>query len=422
MKKQKWSIGLLLSIIFIDYVGVGIVFVMAPQIFLTHSSVVSTTHTGLFQLKFLFCLFLGAYPLGQYFGAPFFGKKSDQYGRKKVLLFTLACTFLGYAILTLGLFSRSTILLIFGRLLSGLSAGNVAVAQAGIIDASTADNKAKNMSFIQSAIGLAWIVGTPMGGILYARFSGYLLKYTAPLLLAQCLLVLAFLGIFFFFTDISKSNNVSIPDSEPEIAQINSEKISPRVKSLLLVWFIFIFAQWVFEALMPGYFVEKFSFSGDHIGLILGSMGLVYVLSQLLIVKQLANKVNQLNFIAVSLFLTAFAVFAFYSSHTNGQLALVLFVYVLSMAFVLSYYFTLVSNEVPASQQGQIMGKLSSLQAVAAIIAMFVGGGMNIFNENFPIITSFFAFMLSAALFLFILHRHSIKWSSKKIIEAACEK
>jgi len=107
---------------------------------------------------------MGLYPLFQLVGSPWLGRLSDSYGRKPLLLLSLAGVLAGYALMALGIAWRSMSLLLLGRALAGLFSGNVAIVQAMAADLSTTQTKASNFAKISMGINLGWVVGPMLGG------------------------------------------------------------------------------------------------------------------------------------------------------------------------------------------------------------------------------------------------------------------
>lgn len=107
---------------------------------------------------------MGLYPLFQLVGSPWLGRLSDRYGRKPLLLLSLAGVLAGYALMALGIAWRSMSLLLLGRALAGLFSGNVAIVQAMAADLSTTQTKASNFAKISMGINLGWVVGPMLGG------------------------------------------------------------------------------------------------------------------------------------------------------------------------------------------------------------------------------------------------------------------
>lgn len=108
-----------------------------------------------------FCMAL--YVIGMFFSTPLLGRLSDYYGRKPVLMISMAGSVLGYIILG---FADTVWMIALSRLVSGLMAGNVAAAQAYVTDISTPENRAKGMGLIGAALGLGFIIGPLLGSFL----------------------------------------------------------------------------------------------------------------------------------------------------------------------------------------------------------------------------------------------------------------
>ena len=95
--------------------------------------------------------------------APILGRLSDKHGRRPVLLVSIIGTGIGFLILGLA----TTLWMLFvGRILDGITGGNISTAQAYIADITTKEDRAKGMGLIGAAFGLGFVFGPAIGGIL----------------------------------------------------------------------------------------------------------------------------------------------------------------------------------------------------------------------------------------------------------------
>ena len=150
--KQKSPLVPLFSVVFVDMLGFGLILPLLPYI---------AANWG--ARPAIIGLIGAAYPLGQFFGAPLVGLFSDRFGRKPLLLFSIAGTFV--SLLMLG-FAHSIAIIMISRFLDGLTGGNITVAQAYIADVTDEKNRAKGMGMIGAAFGLGFILGPASGGFL----------------------------------------------------------------------------------------------------------------------------------------------------------------------------------------------------------------------------------------------------------------
>jgi MFS family permease len=94
---------------------------------------------------------------------PVIGKLSDQYGRKPLLMYSQAGTCAGFLVLA---FSSSLWMVFIGRILPGISAGNLSIAQAYISDHTKPEDRAKAFGIIGIAFGVGFMAGPALGGVL----------------------------------------------------------------------------------------------------------------------------------------------------------------------------------------------------------------------------------------------------------------
>src|SRR2546421_6465331 len=140
--------------VFIDLIGFGIVIPVLP--YYAEGTKFGATPS---QVGLLFA----SYSVMQLVFAPILGRLSDRYGRRPILLISLLGTCVGFLILG---FATTLWMLFVGRIIDGISGGNISTAQAYIADITTPENRAKGMGMIGAAFGLGFTLGPAIGGIL----------------------------------------------------------------------------------------------------------------------------------------------------------------------------------------------------------------------------------------------------------------
>ena len=118
--------------------------------------------------------------------SPILGRLSDKHGRRPVLLLSIIVTGIGFLILG---FATTLWMLFVGRILDGITGGNISTAQAYIADITTAENRAKGMGLIGAAFGLGFVFGPAIGGILSRWGVGVPFLFAAGLCFANAILL-----------------------------------------------------------------------------------------------------------------------------------------------------------------------------------------------------------------------------------------
>src|ERR687883_763697 len=141
--------------VFIDLVGFGIVIPVLP--FYVEGGNFPGATTRMVGLLF------ASYSVMQLIFTPILGRLSDKYGRRPILLLSLLGTSLGFFILG---FATTLWMLFVGRIIDGITGGNISTAQAYIADVTTKENRAKGMGLIGAAFGLGFTFGPAIGRVL----------------------------------------------------------------------------------------------------------------------------------------------------------------------------------------------------------------------------------------------------------------
>src|SRR5258708_51126 len=140
--------------VFIDLVGFGIVIPVLPY-YTEGTSFNGTPRTV--------GLLFASYSIMQLIFSPILGSLSDKYGRRPILLISIIGTGIGFLILG---FATTLWMLFAGRILDGITGGNISTAQAYIADVTTEEDRARGMGIVGAAFGLGFVFGPAIGGVL----------------------------------------------------------------------------------------------------------------------------------------------------------------------------------------------------------------------------------------------------------------
>ena len=178
-QNKRSTYGVIFLTLFLDLIGFSIIFPVFAHIVSFYQAQGSGVLTYCFELIHTWfpqasddqaaALFggvlFGAYALLQFIMAPVWGSLSDRYGRRPILLISIAGNALSYV---LWIFAGHFVVLIVARLMAGAMSGNISTASAAIADVSSEENRAKGMGMLGAAIGLGFIMGPAVGGLVYS--------------------------------------------------------------------------------------------------------------------------------------------------------------------------------------------------------------------------------------------------------------
>lgn len=383
--KNTFTIAFLTMVILIDFMGMATVVVLFPKLLLGTSGIFPPAWSNELRIMIM-GLFLAIYPLGQFIGASALGKLSDYHGRRKMLLITLCGTFIGFSLSGIAVQVKSALMLFLSRLLSGLCAGNVAIAQAGLLDVSTPDTKAKNISYGQIAMGSAYIVGPILGGWLSDSSLVSWFSISTPFWLFSLFLMVLFALTAIFYTETNlypKKEKINLLNG---LKSINAAMKSATLRPIFFVWLTFVSGWWLFESFMPAFLMKSFNYSTIQIGNVLAFNGALYVGFQYVVVQRLAKKMQAENMVKYFAFIAGVSIMSISFVSNALQLYMAMSIFVMSMGFVIPGIITCISNSSNTQDQGHVMGMVNSIQAISTVIVMLAGGYLNSINNNISIV------------------------------------
>lgn len=282
MNKRLLNVGL---IVLIDMLGFALIVPLLT--FYADSFGATELQTG---------LLVSSYALMQMIGAPILGRLSDKYGRRPVFLISIFGTFIGFLILG---FANSLWWLFASRILSGLTAGNISVAQAYIADVTDEKNRARGMGMIGAAFGIGFILGPAIGGTL----SVY--GFDVPAFVAAGLTFINLLAVFFWLpeslTEERRAELASQKKADVSFGALFAALQRPLVGPLLWVRFGFAVAFNSFQTVFPLYVLYKFDLNAQQTGYILAYLGVVLVIMQGGVIGPLSERFKESNLLVIFL-------------------------------------------------------------------------------------------------------------------------
>ncbi|KUF34901.1 MULTISPECIES: MFS transporter [Lysinibacillus] len=386
-KKQNITLAILLSNLFIAFLGIGLVIPVLPTI-------MNELHISGSVVGYM----VAAFAITQLIASPIAGKLVDNIGRK--IMIVAGLFIFGLSEFLFG-FGRSVEILFVSRMLGGVSAAFIMPAvTAYIADITTLAQRPKALGYMSAAISTGFIIGPGIGGFL-AEYGTRVPFYAAGVLG----LFAAILSFMFLKEPTRATDN---EESAPSIVGSVKRVFSPLYFIPFILIFVLSFGLAAFESLFSLFVDHKFAFTPSDIAIIITGSGIVGALAQLILFDWLTKKMGEINVIRYSLILSAVLTFAMtIVNHYFAILFVTFFIFVgfdLIRPAVTSYLSKIAGNE-----QGFVGGMNSMFTSLGNIFGPILGGILFDVNLNYPYYFATIVLVLGVILALF--------WRKPKHIE-----
>jgi DHA1 family tetracycline resistance protein-like MFS transporter len=389
IKNRKAAIGFIFITLLIDVTGLGLIIPVVPKLIedLLHTSNISKV--ALFGGLLTF-----SYAIMQFLFAPVLGNLSDKYGRRPILLFSLLGFGLDYILLA---FAPSIGWLFVGRIIAGITGASMTTASAYIADISTPETRAQNFGMIGAAFGLGFIVGPMIGGLLGEMGP------RIPFLVAAGLALLnAAYGYFVLPESLDVSNRRAFDWKRANpISSLKNLSRFPAVAGLIVSFFLIYVASHAVQSNWSYFNIEKFKWSPKMIGISLAVVGVLVSLVQGVLVRFVNPKIGNERSVYVGLGLYTIGLILFGLASQSWMMFVFLIPYCLGGISGPGLQ-AIISGTVPANEQGELQGSLTSIISITSIVGPLVMSNLFAFFTG-PIAPFYFPgapFMLAAVLML----------------------
>lgn len=386
--KNIASLSSLIWIVFVDSMGWGIAFSVFAALFFNEQSNILASTVSAQSRYMLYEFLLAIYSVFMFFFAPVLGGIADRFGRKPALVISVLGLTLGFILCALGCYWSTIWLLLLGRIISGITAGSLSVAQAAAVDVSTESNKAFNLSLMMFSNALGFSLGPVIGGLFV--HSSFAPIGTTTFLIGAVMSIVGFLGIQLFF------NETYVPSKQQDKFNIIKDFLNikiafgkPILKNYLYSVLFSMIGFGLFFSNIPIFLSRQFDANSTTTGSILSAEAIVFSVALMFGGKFLFAIFKKIN-VVITTQLLQFLAYALLAFSVKSYVINVVLFTLISASTGIMYIglLTLISDNAEADWQGRIMGVVAALSSVTWGVGPLLTGAANHFGIGIAFVLS----------------------------------
>jgi MFS family permease len=358
--RAQWTLW---SVVFVDLVGYGVISPLAP-FYMVRTGLAADAVT----------LVIAAYSLAQFLAMPLWGHVSDRWGRRPVLLVSMAGHAASYLLLAV---AGDWPTLLLARIVGGVTSANLVTAYAYVADVTPSRDRPKAIGRISAAFGLGFVVGPALGGLLAGGGGVEEANLVAPALAAAAMSALSFAGILFFLPESRGVAGEGATQARPGLLEglggLGGRPVICGLVGLGVLVVTFVAAR---EAILPLWAHDKLGLTPRDVGLLLAVSGAVVALVQFFATGPLSERFGSLRLVAAAVVLFAAGWIGLILSQTWLHLALSIACSAIGTAFFQSNMPALVSERAGAQERGMLLGVYQASNSLARFGGQAASGSM----------------------------------------------
>lgn len=315
----------------------------------------------IFQNGLLFALF----SLCSFLSAPIIGRLSDKYGRRPLLVISIAGTALSFF---MAAFAPNAIFLFIARALDGITAGNIPVASAVISDTTDVKNRAKGFGIIGASFGFGFVFGPAIS----AATAGFGLH--VPFIIAGIITIIAVILTLLFLPETNKHIGQVQKGKMFDIPKLVLSVFDKNVGVTLLISLIYNLAWGMFIVTFQPFAITFLKFTAQQIAAVFIIFGIIGVIMQVFVIHRVVQKFGEKKAFVWSLFLSATSYLCLFFVRNIEFYILVSLFSSVANSFFLPLIQTILSKEADERSQGSILGLNSSYVSIGNILGPIIAG------------------------------------------------
>jgi len=351
-------------------------------------------------------ILVSVFAITQFLFSPTLGNLSDRFGRRPVLLISMAMMAVDYVIMAL---AGTIWWLLIGRLLGGVTSATHATASAFVADISDPEKRAQNFGLISAAFGVGFVIGPAIGGLLGG------LDPRAPFIAAAILAAINFaLGYFVLPESLppEKRRPFLWRRANPLGGLLQIGKL-PGLKWMLVAMFFYSVSGYVYPAIWAYYTQEAFGWDARLVGMSLAVYGTGMIVVQGGLIRIVMPWLGEARAVIYGLIIDVLALLAF-GFASQGWMIWALTPFAALGSIATPAITALMSRRASADQQGELQGVLGSINAMSMILSplimtqtffWFTRPDTGLYLPGAPFLLSMVLMAAALAIFLMVLRR-----------------
>ncbi len=354
-QRKEASLVFIFITLLIDVIGFGIIIPVMPPLIqeLTGGTLGEAATYGGWLLF--------AYSIMQFACAPLLGALSDRYGRRPIILMSLFGFGLDYLFLA---FAPNIAWLFIGRLIAGVTGASFTTASAYIADISSPEKRAQNFGLLGAAFGIGFTIAPAIGGILGDEYG-----VRAPFFAAAGFSLLNWLYGYFILPESLKEENRRSFEwyrANPFVSLFRLSRYPVILGLVSSLVFVYIAAH-ATQSTWTYYTMEKFSWGQKEVGLSLAFVGLMVAIVQGGLIRILVPRLGQKRSVYTGLVFYTIGLLFFGIADKGWMMFVFMIPYALG-GIAGPAIQGIITNQVPADEQGELQGALTSMMSVCNIV------------------------------------------------------
>lgn len=334
---------------------------------------------------------MASFSIAQFFATPILGSLSDKWGRRPLLVISLAGTCLSFLLFAE---ARSLLFLFAARILDGLTGGNISVAQAMVADTATSQNRAQRFGILSSAFAFGFVVGPFIGGLFYKAGP------QAPFFFAAGISLIGTLCAAFLLNETNPTDRHTRLNftNKFKFASLITTLRRPAIGTAIFTGFMLTMGQMAMIVGFQTLWIDVFKRTATEMGTYLAGFGICGILAQLCVpffIKTFPSKTVILLFSSLICFgamfvtgltslLIPFAImqgiYGFFNGLRNPMLNAV------------------IADNVDHSEQGKVLGINQSYTSIGQTLGPLTAGAITIISVHSIFFLSAFYILIATLL------------------------
>jgi len=388
MNMKKIKLLIIVGIVMLNSIGYSIVLPLLP--FLVGKYLPSQ------QVVVGMSLLMSVFAACTFFAAPVFGALSDRFGRKIILIISLLGSVIGYVLFGIG---GALWVLFLGRIIDGLTAGNISTLFAYISDSTEPEERTKWFGYIGAAMGIGKIGGPALGGLLGG------IALSLPFFVTAGLIFLSGVAVYFLLPESlapeKRTKHLTL-DSFNAFSHFKDIFSLKEVKNIIIIGVLFYAGLCVFQFNFIIFLKDIYKWGPVFIGSMLTIVGVCEIVTRALLLPALLKRFNEKSIAIAGLICFGIGLGLILASlyiHTIVGIALAVIFIISGEGLFDPTYNSKLSQSIDESKQGKLQGVNQSLQSANNMLIPLGAAAIYFYSPAMLYVTAIFVVLTAILMY-----------------------